>query len=66
MEQFNIKGLELDPTKKRMFREFLTFTIEKDKPLNFQEFRKNCGISRVQWDQFRSLNCGSNINWSVE
>lgn len=66
MKSINLHGLQLDTVKMRMFREFLTFTLDKNRPLNYLEFNKNCGISRAQWEQFRALNVESNFNWSVE
>ncbi len=66
MKSFNLHGLQLDPVKMRMFKEFLDFTLDKNRPLNYHEFKKNCGISRIQWEQFRELNVESRVDWSVE
>lgn len=56
MAKFNFKGLQLDTTKMRQFKEFLDYNLKKKSILEFDEFRRNCGISKIQWEQFKEIN----------
>ncbi len=56
MTQLNFKGLQLDTTKMRQFKEFLEYNLKKKSALEFDEFRRNCGISKIQWEQFKEIN----------
>ncbi len=66
MMALKLNGLQLDPVKLRIFKDFINYTLDKNKPLNYKEFSQNCGISRIQWEQFRELNVENKLNWSVE
>ncbi|MFA5141867.1 MAG: hypothetical protein WC471_02775 [Candidatus Woesearchaeota archaeon] len=66
MADFNFKGMEMDITKLKQFKEFLNFTLQKKTCLDYHDFRQNCGISRAQWDQFKLNNNENEIKWSVE
>lgn len=67
MANLKIEHLKLDPTKESMFKEFLGFTLDKQKPLSFREFQRNCGINRTQWELFKTENLeNKEIIWIIE
>ena len=66
MKAFNFTGIQVDYMKKKQWEEFLNFALTKEKKLSYHEFRKNCGISRAQWEKFRELNLENDVQWDVE
>lgn len=67
MNKFNIENLRLDVLKKNHFIEYLQFKVKKDRRFGYNDFSRATGISRMQWDVFRSDNRKvKKINWVLE
>jgi hypothetical protein len=66
MKTFKFHGIQIDAFKRKQWEEFLKYTLTKNKKLNFHDFKKNCGISRAQWNKFRELNIEEDVTWDVE
>lgn len=67
IKRFDLESMRLDLMKKMVFEDFLRYKLARDKRFGFVEFSKVCGISRKQWDVFKTDNKKiKEINWLVE
>ncbi len=65
VDRFKLECMKLAKLQRAQFREVLRYVIKQKKPLKYDVFSRFCGISRQQWDKFRSENREVNIKWMV-
>ena len=60
--------MRMDVMKKNHFMEYLKFRVTKsDRKFKYSDFNKITGISRMQWDVFRSENREvKEVEWVLE
>ena len=65
-QAIDIRGI-FDVTKRAQFEEYFNFTISKKNELSFQEFSRNVGVSRRQWDILREKNVDNkSFKWAID
>lgn len=65
-DMLNLDNLEIDKYKRKQLEEFLAYTMSQKRPLSFADIQKNIGISRRQWEIFRSNNSDKELLWKNE
>ena len=66
LDKFKLEQMKMDPFKEMRFKEYLDHVLRTKQKFGYQKFQKMCGISRKQWEMFKSDNLELEIDWVIE